>query len=178
MIILRCKQFSDLLTQNVKNLGMGYLFVMCDLSMHIAYEYHFGKQYRHVTIYLHMYNTRYYIFLCTVTLLLLTIFLTLRNGNISSNTTFTSIVISETNHFWSCRTKVLCSYCLLDIAQLKCMRIHFVVFFSKWTSFTSEVFSWSRFYCRRLPSTMVQNVRNTIYNWLNGLVFSQNRINF
>ena len=36
MVILRCKQFLDWLTQNVSNSEMGYQFAMHDLSMQLA----------------------------------------------------------------------------------------------------------------------------------------------
>ena len=41
MMILRYKQFSDLMMQNGKNSWMGYWFVTCDLYMDLAWEFHF-----------------------------------------------------------------------------------------------------------------------------------------
>ena len=51
----------------------------------------FSKQYRYVTNHLHLYITKYYIFVFALTLLLLTVFLSLVNMITSSNT-FTAIV--------------------------------------------------------------------------------------
>ena len=43
----------------------------------------FSKKYRYVTNHLYLYVTNYYIFVCRITLLLLTICLTLVNASIS-----------------------------------------------------------------------------------------------
>ena len=53
----------------------------------------FSKQYRYVTNHLPLYVTNYYIFVFTVTLLLLTMCFSLVNTSKSSNTTFTTIVV-------------------------------------------------------------------------------------
>ena len=49
-----------------------------------------AKQYRNITDHLHLYPTNYYIYFCTITLLLL---VTLNNASISLNMTFTPILI-------------------------------------------------------------------------------------
>ena len=41
MLELYCKQFSAYLAQNVNNSGMDYQFVMCDLSVQLALEFHY-----------------------------------------------------------------------------------------------------------------------------------------
>ena len=90
METLRCKLYSNWLTQNVSNSGIGYLLShMYEIGMIIP----FSKQYRYVTSHLHLYVTNYYIFVCTISLLLLIMCLTLVNADISRNTTFTTIVI-------------------------------------------------------------------------------------
>ena len=53
----------------------------------------FYKQYRYVINHLHLYATKYYICLCTITLFLLTMCHYLVSTNISWNTTFTTIAI-------------------------------------------------------------------------------------
>ena len=93
VVMLRCKLFSDWLTQNVTNSGMAYHFVMSDLSLQLTRNSVFSKQYRDITNHLHLYVNNYYIFVCTVTLLLLGTCLTLVNTNISSNMTVTPIDI-------------------------------------------------------------------------------------
>ena len=51
------------------------------------------KQLRYVTVHLHLYVANNYHFCCTIDHLLLTMYLTFVNANISSNTAFTAIVI-------------------------------------------------------------------------------------
>ena len=53
----------------------------------------FSKQYKYVTNHMHLYVTNYYIFVFTVTLLLLTKCLSFINANNSSNTTYKTLVI-------------------------------------------------------------------------------------
>ena len=61
MVTLRYKQFSDLLTQNVDNSGMGYLLSLVKLY-EIGMRMPFPKQYRCVAYHLHLYAMDYYIF--------------------------------------------------------------------------------------------------------------------
>ena len=65
---------------------------MCDVLYEICMRIPFSKQYRYVTNHLHLYVTNYYIFVCRVTLLLHSMYLSLVNVNTSSNATFTTIV--------------------------------------------------------------------------------------
>ena len=76
---------------NVSNSGIGYLLshVICVWNLH---EISFSKQYRYVTNHLHLYVTNYYNVVCTITLVLLTMCLTLVIANISWNTSLTTIV--------------------------------------------------------------------------------------
>ena len=59
MVLLRCKQFFDLLTQNVNDPGIGKQFVMFDLSMRISLRIPLSKEYKYVT------NNYTHIFLIT-----------------------------------------------------------------------------------------------------------------
>ena len=92
MVTLRCKQLSDSLAQNIKKSAIVYQFVMCDLSMQSAWNLIFlntGMSQNHLLPSL----TNYYIYVCMITFLQLTMYLTLVNVMISSNKTFTPIAI-------------------------------------------------------------------------------------
>ena len=94
MVTLKYKQFSDWLTQNVSNWRMVYQFMMCDLCMQLAWDSVFANNtVCHVTSNLCLYLTNYYIFVCTVTLWLLTVCLTVVNANISLNMSYTCLDI-------------------------------------------------------------------------------------
>ena len=69
--------------------------ICCDMwyGYEIGMRILFSKQYKYVTNYLHLYVTNYCIFVCTITVLLLTSVFSLVHANISSNTTFTTFVI-------------------------------------------------------------------------------------
>ena len=90
--ILRWKQSSDWWTQNINNSGWTYCFLMYDLSSS-WHEIPFSKQDLYVMNHLHLCVTNCYIFVCTITLLLFIMYLSLVNANISSNMIFIPITI-------------------------------------------------------------------------------------
>ena len=61
MVIVRCEEFSDWLTQNFSNSGMGYWFLSCVTCVMNWHEIPFSKQYRHATNHFHLYVTNCYI---------------------------------------------------------------------------------------------------------------------
>ena len=101
VIKLKCKHFTDWLTQNVNYSGVGYLLscVIC------VWKWHENSIFKQYTNHLFLFVSTYYIFVHTVTLLPLTMCLALGNVDISISTTFTTVVIfgqiskGPMNHF-------------------------------------------------------------------------------
>ena len=86
IVTLRCKQLCHCFSKN----AMGYWFVMCDLFMELASEFHFPSNIgTSQIIYICMLPI---LNVCTITFILLAVCLTLVSANISSNTTFLAIV--------------------------------------------------------------------------------------
>ena len=65
---------------------------MCGLCMKLIWKFHFSNNAGMLQI-ICVYVTNYYVFVCTVNFLLLSMFLTLVNANISWNITFATIVV-------------------------------------------------------------------------------------
>ena len=89
---LRCKEFSDWLTQNVNNSWMSYQFVICDLSMQMAWHSLFPIN-TEISQCIYFCILLIAIFVCTNILLLFTVCLALLNTNISSNMKVTTVGI-------------------------------------------------------------------------------------
>ena len=89
VVTLRCEQLSCCLMQSVSRSGIGYCLshVTC-LRQFKNSIFQMRQEFQN---HLHLYLTDYYNFVCTVILLLLTIYVV--NVNISPNMTFTPIVI-------------------------------------------------------------------------------------